>query len=566
MEQRWQINDGHDVSQVEQFSQGLNSPPVMAKLLLNRGIDDVESARRYFIPELADLHDPFLMADMEKAVVRIATALSNKEKILVYGDYDVDGTTATAMLVRFFRALDHPVDFYIPARLEEGYGVSSLGINKAHEQNCSLIITVDCGVTAIDEIALANSYGIDVIVCDHHRPGSSLPPALAILNPKRLDCSYPFEELAGVGVAFKLLQGLQQHLGLAPTTVFALLYFVAMGSAADIVPLVDENRIFVKHGLRVLSQLQQNPGLHALKEITNLVGRELGTGHVVFVMAPRINAVGRMGDAGRAVRLMTTEREGQARNIATILERENMQRRKIDEDTLSEALALIEKEYNPETDSVFVLNSEKWHPGVIGIVASRIVEKYFRPTIMISTENGEGRGSARSIPGFDIHAALKQCEDLMINFGGHKYAAGLSVETNNIALLRERLSEVASGLLTEEMLTPKLMIDSELDFKDITPDFLKLMHKMAPFGPQNTRPTFCSNNLQVVGSPTIVGKNHLKLKVRQDGIVMDAIGFNLGEKIYRVPSGDKNVEMAFVVDENEYRGRSTIQLRVKDLR
>lgn len=566
IEQSWQLNDGHDASQVSHFANQLNSPPVLAELLLNRGVYEVETARRYFIPKLEHLHDPYLMADMGVAVDRIEYALKHRQKILIYGDYDVDGTTATAMMIRFFRITKLDVDFYIPDRLVEGYGLSEQGITRAYEKGIDLIITVDCGVTAADEITRANELGIDVIVCDHHQHGPDLPPACAVLNPKRIDCNYPFKELAGVGVAFKLLQALQQRLELAEERLFELLYFVAMGSAADIVPLVDENRVFVRHGLRDMSNNSKNVGLHALMEVTNLLGREIGTGQIVFVLAPRINAVGRLGDAGRAVKLLTTEDEELARQTASVLESENRQRREIDEATLKEAISMIEENCDPGNESVFVLDSESWHPGVVGIVASRIVERYFRPTVMIATERGEGRGSARSIPGFDIYQALEKCDDLMTSFGGHKYAAGLSLTVDKIPELRQRLAKVARDRLTADMLIPKLLIDAEVRFRDIEPEFLKLVQKMAPFGPQNTRPTFISRGLEIVGQPGIVGNNHLKFKVRQDGKVIDAIGFNLGDKLYRISPGEKNVEIAYVIDENHYQGRKTIQLRVKDLR
>ncbi len=565
MEHSWQVLDNQDADRVMAFASQLNSSPVLARILLNRGIDNIEVARSYFIPQISGLHDPFLMFDMDAAVDRILSALEQKEKILIYGDYDVDGTTATAMMLRFFRALGHPADFYVPDRLLEGYGLSEKGIRAAHHEGFTLMITVDCGITALQEIELARELGIDVIVCDHHQPGAVEPPALAILNPKRQCCTYPFDELAGVGVAFKLLQGLQQRLGMDEELLYELLYLVAIGSAADIVPLVDENRILVKHGLSRV-QHSNNPGVRALLELTGLDGKEIGTGQVVFVLAPRINAVGRMGDAGRAVRLLTTSSEGQARNIAAILEAENRNRRQIDEMTLAQAVATIERLANREDHSVFVLNRDDWHPGVIGIVASRIVERYFRPTVMIATENGVGRGSARSIPGFDIYKALKSCEDLMLSFGGHKYAAGLSVENHNIPLLREKLNQFAAETMTPEMLAPKLFIDTELTFRDIDDALLKLLNKMAPFGPQNTRPTFITRDLQVVGSPLIVGSNHLKFKVRKDGVVMDAIGFNLGDKMYRVPTGERKVELVYTLDENDYNGRTTLQLRVKDLR
>jgi len=566
MEFRWEVQNNHDSRTINEYGDQLNSSPVLARILLNRGIKNIETARRFLKPELSHLHDPFLLAGMQDAVERIAAAITNKEKILIYGDYDVDGTTATSMLLLFFRNLGQSVDFYIPDRLLEGYGLSEKGMVFAKENGLDLIITVDCGITAVDEVKLANEFGIDVIICDHHQPAQDLPPATAILNPKRPDCTYPFKELAGVGVAFKLLQALQSHLQLDESHVMEFLGLVSIGSSADIVPLVDENRVIVKHGLQSLSE-PKSIGLEALIDSSGLTDREIGTGQVVFVLAPRINAVGRMGDAGRAVRLLTSDNKQQAKNIATILESENRHRKSIDEETFSEAYEIVENNFNPEEENVFVLHKNGWHPGVIGIVASRLVEKFYRPTIMIATdENGLGRGSARSIAGFNIYEALNECEDLMVSFGGHKYAAGLTIEIENIPLLREKLSQVAAAQLTDNLLKPKLSIDSEIRLREIDGQLIKLINRMAPFGPQNMRPLFLSKGLQVVGTPSVVGKNHLKLKVRQDGVVMDAIGFNLGEKIYRISPGEQDVEMVYMIDENEFQGRKTIQLRVKDLR
>lgn len=566
MEFRWEVLNNHDSRTINEYADQLNSSPVLARILLNRGIENIETARRFLKPELSHLHDPFLLAGMQDAVERIAAAITNKEKILIYGDYDVDGTTATSMLLLFFRNLGQDVGFYIPDRLLEGYGLSEKGMVFAKENGLDLIITVDCGITAVDEVKLANEFGIDVIICDHHQPAQDLPPAMAILNPKREDCTYPFKELAGVGVAFKLLQALQRHLALDESTVMRFLGLVSIGSSADIVPLVDENRVIVKHGLQSLSE-PKSIGLEALIDSSGLSDREIGTGQVVFVLAPRINAVGRMGDAGRAVRLLTSDNKQQAKNIATILESENRRRKSIDEETFSQAFEIIESDFNPGEESFFVLHKNGWHPGVIGIVASRLVEKFYRPTLMIATdEKGLGRGSARSIAGFNIYEALKECEDLMVNFGGHKYAAGLTIEIENIPLLREKLSQIAAKQLTDDLLKPKLSIDSEIRLHEIDGQLIKLINRMAPFGPQNMRPLFLSKGLHVVGTPSVVGRNHLKLKVRQDGVIMDAIGFDLGEKIYRISPGEQDVEMVYIIDENEYKGRKTIQLRVKDLR
>jgi len=566
IEQNWQVAETHDADKVESFARQLNSSPVLARVLLNRGIDEVERARGYFIPKIEHLHDPFLMTDMMAAVERIGQALRDRQGIVIFGDYDVDGTTATSLLLLFFQGLGHPVEYYVPDRLSEGYGVSEKGIRFARERGAELMITVDCGITAVAEIEAARECGLDVIVCDHHQPGPELPRATAVLNPKREDCRYPFKELAGVGVAFKLLQALQRHIKLDESRVYDLLYLAAIGSAADIVPLVDENRVFVRLGLQQLLQSALNVGLRSMFDLTSLTGKTIGTGQIVFVIAPRINAAGRLGDAGRAIKLLTSDDEQFAKETAAVLEEENRNRREIDDRMLKEALELIHQNGDPGEENIFVLNSESWHPGVVGIVASRIVDKYFRPAILIATENGRGRGSARSIPGFNIYEALKSCEDLLLAFGGHKYAAGLSIETENIPKLRDKLSQLAGELLTDDMKKPVLRIDSELKFRDIEPTLLKLVQKMAPFGPQNPRPTFLTRGVEIVGSPAVVGRNHLKFKVRQDGAVMDAIGFDLGDKKYRISSGEQDVDLVYVVDENEYLGRKTIQLRVKDLR
>ncbi|MDQ7065778.1 MAG: single-stranded-DNA-specific exonuclease RecJ, partial [candidate division KSB1 bacterium] len=488
-----------------------------------------------------------------------------KQRILVYGDYDVDGATATAMMILFFRQLGIEVDFYIPHRIREGYGLSKEAIEAIHGKGVDLIIAVDCGITAIEEVALARKLGMDVIVCDHHQPGKALPEAHAILNPKRADCPYPFKELAGVGVAFKLAQALAQRFSHPENALFQLLDLVAIGSAADIVPLVDENRILVREGLEML-QRTQNIGLRALLKKTGLEGKAIGTGQIIFILAPRINAVGRMSDASQAVRLLTTYHEQEALNIAELLEKENRNRRNIDEETFKEAIEQVEAYFDPEKDPVLVLSSEGWHPGVIGIVASRVVERYYRPTVMISTDDGIGKGSARSIPGFNIYDALKTCSDLMLAFGGHKYAAGLSIASENIARLRERLQEYADGVLTDELLTPKLSIEGELDFEQIDGKLMRILKMLAPYGPQNMRPVFYSKNIRVVGTPAIVGSNHLRFKACQNGKVIDAIGFNLGGLLHRIRGNRTDIEIAYLLEENEWQGRVYTQLRIKDIR
>jgi len=565
MNQKWVLRNDHSSETIEKLATELNVSPLIAQILLNRGIDSFESARHFFRADINELYDPFRFRDMEKAVNRIVLALEQHEKILIYGDYDVDGITSVSMLLRVFRdELNCQPLFYIPDRIREGYGISSAGIEVAQNAGVSLIISVDCGITAHAQIEQARQAGIEMIISDHHESGTTLPDAFAILDPKCEFETYPFTELAGVGVAYKLLQGLFLRLGRDPNDLKKYIEFVALGSAADIVPLIDENRIFVRLGLTEMLN-SPNIGLKALIEATGLRAQTLGTGQIVFIIAPRINAVGRMGDAARAVKLLTTDDPQEAKTIAAVLESENRNRKAIDEVTFAEAQAIIEATYPAEKNHALILDQNSWHSGVIGIVASRIVEKYYRPTILISVENGMGKGSARSIHGFDIYAALHECRDLMIGFGGHKYAAGLTIRAENIPGFRQRFNEVAAAWLDEDALTPKLRIEGEIRLNQIDTKFYRILKQFAPYGPQNMRPIFVAKNLETVGTPAIVGKNHLKFKVRQDGVVMDAIGFNLGHLSYRLEPGEKNLNIAFVIDENEWLGNLSIQLRIKDL-
>ncbi len=564
MNLHWQFIETAPPEAVLHLAHEANVPPIIARVMLNRGIDSKNAALTFFRTELDRLHDPFLMADMKAAITRLSTALHRKENMLIYGDYDVDGITATALLKLAFRHLGFDIPHYIPDRLRDGYGITRRGIDLAKAQGATLILAVDCGVSAREEIAYARELGIDFIVCDHHQPGPQLPPARALLNPKRSDCPYPFKELAGVGVAFKLMQGLFLHLEQNLEELYRHLDLVAVGSTADIVPLVDENRVFVKAGLERINQTE-NVGLRALLQVCGLALGTINTGNVVFILAPRINAVGRMGDATRAVTLLTTNDATQAMEIARVLEMENRERRSVDDETYREALQMIEAQCDPSRDLVFVLQKEAWHTGVIGIVASRVVEKFYRPTIMISTQNGAGKGSARSIPGFDLYKALRECEQHLAAFGGHKYAAGLSIKTENIAALRAQLQTVAARMLTPELLTPRLLLDGEIRLSEIDARFMKFLNALAPYGPQNMRPAFVSRGLRVVGNPQIVGNNHLRFHVSQDERRLDCIGFNLGDLRPKLINGS-DVDLAYLVEENTWQGRTTIQLRVKDIR
>lgn len=561
----WVVAEQPKKEVLKNLAESLGVPRVIAKILVNRGIGSFEEARQFFRPSWEDLYNPFLMRDMDRAVERVITAIKRNERIFVYGDYDVDGITAVSLLYLFLKERGGKVFFYIPDRLREGYGLSKAGVKRAAEVGASLLISADCGITGIEEVALAREIGIDVIVSDHHEPGKNLPEAIAVLDPKRVECEYPFKDLAGVGVAFKLIQAVTERLGLDDDVYREYINLVALGSAADIVPLVDENRVLVKKGLEKINCLDRL-GIKALVEISGLTGRKIGTGQIVFILAPRINAVGRLGNAERAVRLLTTDSEQQAKNIAHILESENRNRKSIDEETFREALGLIESECDIQSDRAIVLDKVGWHPGVIGIVASRIVEQLYRPTVMIAVEDDIGKGSARSIPNFDIYSALKRCGDHLLGFGGHKYAAGLTINADKIDRFREEFKKVAWEALMEEDLIQKLRVDSDITLPEITDKLVRILNQFAPFGPKNMRPVFLSRNLQVVGSPRIVGKNHLKFRVRQGGQIYDAIGFDLGSLHYRLTPGEDSLDMAFVMEENHWNEQVKIQLRVKDLR
>ncbi|RKY85398.1 single-stranded-DNA-specific exonuclease RecJ [candidate division KSB1 bacterium] len=561
----WCFNETLSQKEVNELKHSLNVPEVIARILVTRGIKNFDEARKFFKPKFSDLYDPFLMKDLEKAVDRIIDAIKKGEKILVYGDYDVDGITSISILYLFLKKLNGNVLYYIPERLKEGYGYSYSCIRNRIKENISLIITVDCGITAVEEVKLTKKNNIDVIICDHHEPGRELPDAYAILDPKREDCNYPFKELAGVGVTFKLIQGLAKKLGLISHVVERYTDYVAIGSAADIVPLVDENRILVKLGLERLNK-REKIGINALLKASGIFEKPVGTGQIVFILAPRLNAVGRLGSAERAVRLLTTNNRTQALNIATILEEENRNRKNIDEETFAQALEMIEADYDPEKDRAIVLSRENWHTGVIGIVASRIVERYYRPTILISVEDGVGKGSARSIPGFDLYLALRECEELLETYGGHKYAAGLTLKEENIDKFNERFKSVAFNRISEDILKPKIWIDGKINFREINERLINIINRFAPFGPQNMRPVFLTRNLEVVGTPEIVGSNHLKFKVKQNGIVIDAIGFNMGDLIYRIDPVAKNLDIVYCIEENTWEGQTTVQLRIKDLK
>ena len=565
MEQKWELYEEVSPEQIETLSREAHIPPLIARVLCNRGLTDAREVEDFFNPSTQLLHDPFLMKDMDRAVERVLKALRNKEPITLYGDYDVDGITSVSMLYLLLRDLGGDVYAYIPDRQAEGYGLSEQGIREAASKGKGLVITVDCGITSIKEALLAKNLGVDLIISDHHEPAEALPDALAVVNPKRPDCPYPFKDLAGVGVAFKIAQGILVAMNLEPDYAEKYIDLVALGTAADIVPLINENRVFVKEGLDKINN-RPEVGIEALIQIAGLKPRKIEVGHIIFGLAPRINAVGRLGDALRAVKLLVTRDRTASRQIAQVLEQENRRRKELDNVTLKQAIEEIEQMYNTREMRSIVLAGEHWHAGVIGIVASRLIERYYRPTVMISIEDNIGKGSARSIAGFDIYNALKSCEDCLLQFGGHKYAAGLTIDASRVPEFRERFDAFARKTIPESDLQPTIKIDAEISLNQITPEVVEMLERFAPFGPSNTRPNFLSRNLEVAGPPRIVGTNHLKFRARQQGEVFDTIGFNLGDYIYRVDAGMRTLQMVYGIEENEYMNRKTVQLRIRDLK
>ncbi|MCB0751356.1 MAG: single-stranded-DNA-specific exonuclease RecJ, partial [Ignavibacteriae bacterium] len=527
IKKKWTLKDPPDKNSVLALADSLNISTILAELLIQRGVTNFFEAKKYFRPSLDSIHDPYLMSDMEKAATRVIDAITNNEKICVYGDYDVDGTCSASLMYLFLKELGANAYVYIPNRLTEGYGLSLSGIDHVKNDNVDLIISVDCGITAVDEIDYANTFGIDTIICDHHQPKEQLPNAYAILDPLKPGCEYPFKYLSGAGVAFKLARAIADRFG-NKEMVFKYLDLVALAGAADIVPLTDENRILVRAGI---DQINTNPrpGIKALIKIARMEPGNLSAGQIVFTIAPRINAVGRLGDANRAVELFNTNSYDEAERLARVLESENLERRKIDEVTFSHALEMVKNNGNFDNELGIVLHHESWHPGVVGIVASRLVEKFYRPSIMLTTIDGVAKGSARSIPGFNIYEAIEECKDLIVQFGGHKAAAGLEIEVKNIEEFRIRFNEILKKNLKEDEILPEVKIDAKISLCEITPKFIRVLEQFAPFGPGNMRPIFLAENVKVIAPPRIVGTNHFVTTFCQNGgdKVYDAIGFNL---------------------------------------
>ncbi|MBN1948962.1 MAG: single-stranded-DNA-specific exonuclease RecJ [Candidatus Cloacimonetes bacterium] len=568
MQKRWRMEEPLTAEQEEQkklIASDIKCPEMIAEMLVRKQLTDIENINKFFNPKLDDVFDPFLFKDMDLAADRIVTAIRKMENITIYGDYDVDGTTSTALLYLGLRKINAIVDYYIPHRMIDGYGLSLSGIDQIVENGTKLIISVDCGINAIDEVKQINQLGIDIIVTDHHNPKDNIPEAYAIINPRISECNYPFKELAGVGVAYKLLMAVYNRMGVdSQDYIDKYVDLVALGTIADIVPLISENRIFASIGLERLVK-KQNIGLNALINLAGLSQKELNSADIVFGIAPRINAAGRMGSALRAVELMVATEEEKSMELAEIIERENSLRQQIDQKTFQEACEIIEKKYhNLDETGCIVISSDDWHPGVIGIVASKLVEKYYRPTIMITFKDGIGSGSGRSISGFDLFEALTSVEENLETFGGHKYAAGLSILSEYLDMFENRLNKYVLEHLSKDELIPPLTVENKLELYEINEHLLEWLNKFAPFGPGNLRPTFYTEKVMIVGFPYNVGKNHLKLKVMKDGCVLDLIGFNLGDFLPFLKKGSV-IDIAYSLEFNTWQGRTTIQGKLKDI-
>lgn len=560
MRKIWKIkNPNPDVR--KNFYSELKISKVTAQLLSNRGIDDPEEARAFLGCSLSSCHDPHLFKDMDHAVARIRKAIRGREKILVYGDYDVDGMTSAALLYTALKKLGASVETYIPNRLEEGYGLNINAIKKAQKSGAGLIITVDCGIGSFKEIEYANAIGIDVIVTDHHEiVEGRLPAAYAIINPLQESCGYPFKHLAGVGLAYKLAKTLYEG-----TSFFAedFLDLVSLGTIADIVPLKGENRILAKHGLDELNK-RTRVGLEALTEVSGLSGKDISSGHIGFILGPRINAMGRIGSPQKALELLLTEDREEALKLAKVLNTENRNRQKIEAGILEEVLSKIEREVNFKHHKVIVLASEKWHPGVIGIVASKIAERYFRPTILISLDGKAGKGSGRSIGSFNLFDALIGCRDLLSAFGGHEAACGITIEKEKIAEFRDRINAMSGQDMDKEVFSPQLDIDMDIQLNMLTEDVIGEIESLAPFGEENPRPVFSSRNLVIKDGPRQIGRNGFKMLVTDNMVTCEAVSFGRGG--IEAPKRGSGVDLAYVPSMNNWQGVQSIQLELKDIK
>ena len=566
---KWILKEPADPAKVERLATEGGIDKVLAELLVKRGVETFEQARSFFRPSLDALHDPFLMKDMDKAVERLRRAITQREKILVYGDYDVDGTTAVALVYSFIQRFTDQVDFYIPDRYDEGYGVSYKGIDWAADGGFKLIITLDCGIKAIDKVEYARSKGVEVIICDHHLPEDSLPAAVAVLDPKREDCEYPFDDLSGCGVGFKLVQAYSKQFGVPFETLIPLLDLLVVSISSDLVTMVGENRILAHFGLK---QLNESPckGLSAMITLSNLEPGHISIDDIVFKIGPRINAAGRMESGRLAVELLTAPDAMTAMRIGEKINENNNERKNIDREITQEALEMVQSGACLARENATIVYNPKWSKGVVGIVASRLVEAYYKPTVVLTKSNGFVTGSARSIAGFDLYEAIENCADLLENFGGHVYAAGLTMKEENLEEFARRMDAFISGKITSEMLIPVVEIDAKLDFAQITPKFSRILKQFQPFGPGNNNPIFMTENVYDAGSGRKVGGGgvHLKLDLIQESQPyhqIPSIAFNMADYYDYIREGNP-IDICYAIVENYYRGSASIQLRIRDIR
>ncbi len=562
MEKRWNMLTA-DEQLISSLQQSLKIHPVLCKILIQRGIDSFEKAKAFFRPQLGDLHDPWLMKDMDKAVARILAAMDRGEKILVFGDYDVDGTTAVASLYSFLKKLHPAIGFYIPHRYREGYGVSKAGIDYAAAHDYTLVISLDCGIKSADLIGYAKDLGIDFIVCDHHLPDPVLPPAVAILNPKQPGCTYPYKELCGCGVGFKLIEAITEKKGFPRETAWVYLDLLATAIAADIVPMTGENRIMAFHGL-VKANQHPNHGIRALTQLSGLTG-ELHINNLVFMIAPRVNAAGRMDDATKAVQMFVADTYEEALQFAEMLHSDNTDRKEADRNITEEALALIQENKDWNNRKTTVVFQPHWHKGVVGIVASRLIETYYRPTVVLTRSGEFASGSARSVPGFNLYEAIHACKEHLLGYGGHFAAAGLTLETDRVPAFREKFEAVVSATIDPSLLVPEITIDAEISLKEIRQSFYDILCQMEPFGPENLRPVFIAKGLRDNGYSKIVREQHVRFSFRRpdDQVTITGIGFGLAHK-FDLLKDKKPVDVVFKIDENEWNGNKSLQMRVID--
>jgi len=564
MENRWSAKQIPNQEVVARLSKEINVSIHIANILVQRGIDTFEKAKQYFRPSLSDLHDPFLLKDMDVAYTRIKDAVTKQEKMMVYGDYDVDGTTAVSIVYSYFKTLNQNIEYYIPDRYKEGYGISKIGIDFAAENNIHLIIALDCGIRSNDLIDYANSKGVDFIICDHHLPGEKLPNAAAILNPKRFDCTYPYKELSGAGIGFKLIQGYSKKEGFSEEKILEYIDLVAVSIASDLVEMRGENRVLAFFGLK---KLNENPsiGLQSLLE-SAAAKSKYSIQDIIFGIGPKINAAGRVADAKSAVKVLIEQDFSTARQLSRILNDRNDERKELDTDITKEAVNIVENTPGLLDRKSIVLRGEDWHKGVVGIVASRMVEQFYKPTIVFSLNDGIYTGSARSVKNFDIHEAIQCCSEFVDQFGGHKYAAGLSVKLENFEVFAEAFEKYVAANITESSLTPEVEYDLEIELSDINENMMKLVNQMAPFGPGNTMPIFKTDNVKAQNTARVLKDKHLKLQLSGNTRhTFDAIGFGLAEHYHTVSNGNI-FNACYSIEENNYNGRISVQLRLRDIK